>query len=62
MTDLIEQSEGNGIEVQEVIGDKAYSSKNNINYCNEKDIKLIARLNTVVSNGNSRDHEFKMLG
>lgn len=55
---LVEKSQKNGIEVKEILGDKAYSSKDNIDYCNENDIKLVSRLNTVVSNGNSRDDEF----
>jgi len=58
MKDLVKKSEENGITVDEVIGDMAYSSKDNIDYCNEKDIKLISRLNTVISNGNSRDDGF----
>lgn len=55
---LVEQSERNGIVVEEVLGDKAFSSKDNIDYCEGKNIKLISRLNTVVSNGNSRNKEF----
>lgn len=58
LTNLVEQTEQNGFKVEEVIGDKAYSSKDNIDYCNESDIKLISRLNTVVSNGNNRNEEF----
>lgn len=55
---LVEKSEANGINVDEVLGDKAYSSKDNIDYCETKGIRLLSRLNTVVSNGNSRDDEF----
>lgn len=55
---LVEKSRKNGIEVNEILGDKAYSSKDNIDYCNDNDIKLVSRLNTVVSDGNSRDDEF----
>lgn len=55
---LVEKSQKNGIDVEEVLGDKAYSSKDNIDYCNANNIKLVSRLNTVVSNGNSRDDEF----
>ena len=58
MASLVEKSEKNGMVVEEVIGDMAYSSKENIDYCEEKNIKLISKLNTVVSNGNSRDDEF----
>jgi len=55
---LVETSEANGVEVSEVLGDKAYSSKDNIDYCDSKGISLVSRLNTVVTNGNSRDDEF----
>ncbi|MBN2285566.1 MAG: IS1182 family transposase [Tissierellales bacterium] len=58
MPSLVEQSERNGVVVEEVIGDMAFSSKDNIDYCDGKNIKLVSRLNTVVSNGNSRDDEF----
>lgn len=53
-----EKSQKNGIVVEEVLGDKAYSSKDNIDYCSGNNIKLVSRLNSVVSNGNSRDEEF----
>lgn len=58
MPKLIEKTEEYGVEIDEVIGDMAYSSKENIDYCNEKEIALISKLNTVVSNGNTRDEEF----
>lgn len=58
MTDLIEQSKKNGISAEEVIGDMAYSSKKNIDYCNEKNIKLISKLNPIVTNSNSKYDEF----
>ncbi len=55
---LIEKSEASGVQVEEVLGDKAYSSQDNIDYCEGKNIKLLSRLNTVVSNGKHRDDEF----
>jgi IS5 family transposase len=58
LVSLVEKSEKNGIVVEEVLGDMAYSSKENIDYCEDKNIKLISRLNTVVSNGNSRGEGF----
>jgi len=58
LSSLIEQTKKNGVEVDEVLGDMAYSSKENIDYCEENGIKLVSRLNTVVSNGNSRNEEF----
>ena len=48
---LVEQSEKNGIIVEEITGDTAYSSKANLEYAKEKEIKLISRLNPVISNG-----------
>ena len=58
LEELAEQSKRNGMEVTEILGDKAYSSKDNIDYCNENDIKLVSRLNSVISNGNNRDEEY----
>ena len=58
MASLVEKSQANGVVVEEIIGDMAFSSKENIDYCDEKNIKLISKLNTVVSGGNSRDEEF----
>jgi transposase len=48
---LVEQSEKNGIIVEEIAGDTAYSSKDNLKYAKEKEIKLIATLNPTISNG-----------
>ena len=58
LTKLIEKSKANGVDVAEVLGDKAYSSKDNIDYCDENDIKLISRLSRVVSDGEGRNDEF----
>lgn len=55
---LIEKTQKNGIEFDEVIGDRAYSSKSNIDYCEEQEIKLISRLNPIVTNGQPKDPEF----
>jgi hypothetical protein len=48
---LVHQSEKNGVKVEEVTGDTAYSSKDNLEYAKEKKIKLISKLNPVISNG-----------
>lgn len=40
LSELVKKSEANGVIVDEVIGDKAFSSKDNIDYCEEKNIKL----------------------
>jgi transposase len=51
---LVEQSKANGIEVKEVSGDMAYSGKDNLDYAKGKGIKIISKLNPVISNGNGQ--------
>ncbi len=41
---LIEKSQSNGIEVEAVIGDVVYSEKENIEYCEDNNIKLASKL------------------
>lgn len=45
---LVEKSKKNGIEVKEVIGDMAYVSKDNLEYCGDE-IELIAKSNPVIA-------------
>lgn len=52
--ELVEKSIKNGMEVDEVLGDSAYSIKENIEYANENDIKLISKLSKTVTHGNKR--------
>jgi IS5 family transposase len=49
---LIEKSQNAGVEVTEVIGDTAYSGKDNLEY--SEDIKIISKLHPVISNGNRK--------
>jgi len=51
---LIEQSRDNGITVEEVIGDTAYSWKDNLEYSKENGIALISKLNPIISNGSGQ--------
>lgn len=51
---LVEKSQANGIEVEAVIGDGAYSEKENIEYCEENNIKLASKLSKIVTHGNSK--------
>ena len=48
---LLEISQENGIEVDTVIGDAAYSGKENLALTNEQDIKVVARLNPSITQG-----------
>lgn len=57
---LIEKSIGTGMEVETVIGDAAYSEKKNIEYANENEIKLVAKLNPSVTQGfRKKEDEFE---
>ena len=49
--ELVETSEENGMRVDTVIGDTAYSSKNNLQYVHEKEMQLVSRLHPVITNG-----------
>ena len=57
LTDLIEKSENNGIEVEAIIGDGAYSEKENLDYCNKKNIKNVSKLSKSVTHGNGKNKE-----
>jgi hypothetical protein len=51
LQNLILKSQANGVLVKEIIGDTAYSGKENLTYAQEHDIKVISRLHPVISNG-----------
>lgn len=50
MKTLVEKSKKAGIDVKEVIGDRAYSGRNNLDYGKENNIKIISRMNPIISN------------
>lgn len=57
---LIEKSREAGVEVNEVIGDTAYSEKKNIEYTKENNIALISKLNPIISQGTrKKEDEFE---
>lgn len=55
---LVEHSKANGAKVEAVIGDGAYSEKDNIEYANENEFKLVAKLSRTVVEGNKHKVEF----
>lgn len=59
LVNLIEKSENNGIEVEAIIGDGAYSEKNNLNYCSENKIKNVSKLSRSVIHGRKENDEFE---
>jgi hypothetical protein len=48
---LLEASQGNGIEVDTIIGDAAYSGKENLKIACEQEIKIVAKLNPSITQG-----------
>ena len=54
---LIEQSQKNGMEIDTVIGDGAYSGKNNLKNANKNNIKIVAKLNPAVSKGTRKEED-----
>lgn len=48
---LLEISQENGINVDTVIGDAAYSGKENIQLTSEQNIKIVAKLNSTITQG-----------
>ena len=50
MTSLVEKSKRTGLEVKEVIGDKAYSGKDNLEYGKKNNIKIISRIHPIITN------------
>lgn len=54
---LVQKSQNNGIEVEAVIGDGAYSEKDNIEYCEDNNIKLASKLSKSVTHGNGKSKE-----
>ena len=54
---LLEISQENGIDVNTIIGDAAYSGKENLKITNEQNIKIVARLNPTITQGNRKDED-----
>ena len=50
---LVEKSKKAGIDVQEACGDTAYSTRENLEYAKENNIKLIVKVHPTVTNGQS---------
>ncbi|MFZ5945804.1 MAG: IS1182 family transposase [Bacillota bacterium] len=55
LKDLVEKSIEAGIEIKNIIGDAAYSEKENIQYAKEQNINLISRLSKTVTHGNRKE-------
>jgi hypothetical protein len=57
---LIEKSKAAGMEIKTIIGDTAYSEKDNITYTKGEDIELVAKLNPLITQGaRKKEDEFQ---
>lgn len=54
---LIEKSQAAGMQVKTVIGDTAYSERDNISYTKNNEIELVAKLNPLVTQGNRKKED-----
>jgi transposase len=60
LKELVEKSVVAGIEVENIIGDAAYSEKENLEYSKTNNINLISRLSKTITHGNrSKENEFE---
>ncbi|MFJ5772559.1 IS1182 family transposase [Psychrobacillus sp. NPDC093180] len=59
LQDLIDKSKETGMEIDTVIGDTAYSEKNNIRYTKENDIALVSKLHPVNQGTRTKEDEFE---
>lgn len=54
---LIEKSKAAGIQIKTVIGDTAYSEKDNIAYTKTNEIELVAKLNPLITQGGRKQED-----
>lgn len=54
---LLEISQNNGIEVETIIGDAAYSGKDNLKIATEQNIKIVAKLLPAISQGTRKEED-----
>ncbi|MGZ3836737.1 MAG: IS1182 family transposase [Mucilaginibacter sp.] len=54
---LLEISQNNGIEVDTIIGDSAYSGRENLELTGEQDIQVVAKLNPSITQGFRKDED-----
>ena len=57
LPELLKISQQNGIDVHTVIGDAAYSGKNNLKLTHEQGIKVVAKLNPSITQGFRKKEE-----
>lgn len=61
LKNLVDKSKKNGIDVKEVIGDKAYSGKENLDIGQEENIKIISKMNPIISGSQNKNDGFEYI-
>lgn len=60
LQDLFEKSQATGMEIDTIIGDTAYSEKDNISYTKENGLALVSKLHPIITNGTrAQEDEFE---
>jgi hypothetical protein len=60
MQELIKKSQATGMEIDTIIGDTAYSEKNNIRYTVKNQLTLVSKLHPLITNGTrTKEDEFE---
>jgi len=60
LQDLIEKSQEAGMVIETVLGDTAYSDKENIRYAKDNELELISKLNSSITHGHrTKEEEFE---
>lgn len=60
LPELLKISQKNGIDVDTIIGDAAYSGKDNLKLTKEQDIKIVAKLSPLITQGvRKKENEFE---
>lgn len=57
LEDLIKKTQSNGIELEAVVGDGAYSENDNLEYCENEEIKNVSNLSKNVTHGNGKNKD-----
>lgn len=60
MQELIEKSRATGMEINTIIGDTAYSEKDNISYAKDSGLALVSKLHPIITQGTrAKEDEFE---
>ena len=59
MLELVAKAKANGVTIETILADSAYSGKAHINFANENDIKLVSKLNPIIT-GEYRETNFTL--